>query len=512
MKFLNIILFFVSISLKAQEIPKFEFENYSPIWSHYSSAEDLSTNIQALNLTPSPIITNEHLYITSNIFDKTTLNGHLSEKINIKTGERIWSNFYYSTLRNTREYAQSPIIENGVFNINVYKEIMTPNVAGGIFWSKSILMKRNYNDISGLELDSLLTDSLDGSNTILNIPESIVSNLKTVLVQDGNNTRYTRVVPDGMNYLFTTKLLNNLGHQIDSIGLEIKRSQFSPRQIRTFPNGDGGNLFLITSQNSIDSQSVRVVILDKELNFLQNEEVVDFLPKLYEEHILHSVNEDNFFIISYKSSDVSSLYDIIISKLNKQLELLEKITFTKVPLSIGLLALQDQKTLVSFAKEENNQTILYFYKSNDQGETSLIKELKLVGTNNLIFVKNIYLTPNADILVNITHIDKNSNVLPIPKWANWTLIKGTDLGIVSASNDQYLSSFNLYPNPITNILNIQGIDQDVNFKIYNIQGEIINQGKSVAQQIDTHLLPSGLYIFEIQNEQGIERHKVLKIE
>lgn len=512
MKFLNIILFFVSICLNAQEIRKFEFENYSPIWSHYSSAEGLSTNIQALNLTPSPIITSEHLYITSNIFDKTTLNGHLSEKLNINTGERIWSSFNYSTLRNTREYAQSPIIENGVFEINVYKEIMTPNVAGGIFWSKSILMKRSYIDISGIELESLLTDSLDGSNTFLNIPESIISNLKTVLIQDGNNTRYTKVVPDGMNYLFTSKLLNNLGHQIDSIGLEIKRSQFSPRQIKTFPKGDGGNLFLISSQNSIDSQSVHVVILDKQLNVLQNKEIIGLLPAGYEDHILHSVNKDDFFILSYKSSDVNSLYDLIISKLNNQLELVEKISFTEVPLSIGLLTLHDQKTLISFSKEENKQSILYFYKSSDQGETSLVKELKLDGTNDLIFVKNIYLTPKSDILLNITHIDENSNVSPIPKWSNWTLIKGSDLGIISASNDQYLNSFKLYPNPTSNIINIQGIDQDVNFKIYNLQGQMLNQGKSLDQQIDTHLLPNGLYIFEIQNKYVTKRHKILKIE
>ena len=245
---------------------------------------------------------------------------------------------------------------------------------------------------------------------------------------------------------------------------------------------------------------------------LQNEEIIGLLPAGYEEHILHSVNKDDFFILSYKDSDVNSLYDLIISKLNSQLELVEKISFKEVPLSIGLLTLNDQKTLISFSKEENNQSILYFYKSSDQGETSLVKELKLDGTNDLIFVKNIYLTPKSDILLNITHIDENSNVSPIPKWSNWTLIKGSDLGITSASNDQYLNSFKLYPNPTSNIINIQGIDQDVNFKIYNLHGHMINQGKSVNQQIDTHLLPNGLYIFEIQNKYLVERHKVLKIE
>jgi hypothetical protein len=59
------------------------------------------------------------------------------------------------------------------------------------------------------------------------------------------------------------------------------------------------------------------------------------------------------------------------------------------------------------------------------------------------------------------------------------------------------SSFTLYPNPVSNILNIKTENLDItpNVKIYSIQGALILHVK--GNQIDVSRLPNGIYIAEI---------------
>ncbi|HRG40794.1 MAG TPA: T9SS type A sorting domain-containing protein [Saprospiraceae bacterium] len=511
--YLSILILLHNPHFTFSQINRFEFENYTPIWSHYSGGEGLSSNIQALTTTPYPIITKEHLYVTANILDKTTLNGHLSEKIDIRTGERIWSNFQYSIAPNTREYAQSPYLENGSYKVYIYKEIKTPPSGPlSIFWSKSILMKRNYDEVSGIEMDSLVTDSLDKKNTLLNVPESIVTNLKTILAKEGNNSRYTKVAPVGIDYLFTSVVLNEFGHIIDSVGLRIMRATFAPKQIRTVPVGVDSNLFQISSQNSTDSQSVQIVLMDKQLHILQNKEIIDLLPPQFEDHILIKTIENGFYVMSSRNKDIDNLYDIVISKFNYEMELQESFTFEKAPQSIGLIELPDGKTLSSFVKEENGFSNLYFYKSNGHGEVSIVKKLKCKKNNDQLFVRSLYLTKDNDLLMNITHVDDNSIITPLPKWNNWTLFDGKSLGITSSISTLQLSRPKLYPNPVSDLLVIETTLIYNEIEIINIDGTLSKKEANAVKYIDVSSLPNGMYICNLKdNGKSIGQQRFIKI-
>jgi len=189
----------------------------------------------------------------------------------------------------------------------------------------------------------------------------------------------------------------------------------------------------------------------------------------------------------------------------------ERIYAIKEPNAVGAYIItQDYIQKLDTLTNEYVSEII-FWKSDGNGNLTKLHTLDYRDDRTLTISSASLLGKN---MVLGTYMRKYENVSDIfPKYQMKGLL-GFNTDLISSISDlsQTKSIINLYPNPTSNIVNIQGIDRDVNFKIYNIQGEIIHQGKSVSQQIDTHLLPRGLYIFEIQNKQVIERHKVLKIE
>lgn len=70
----------------------------------------------------------------------------------------------------------------------------------------------------------------------------------------------------------------------------------------------------------------------------------------------------------------------------------------------------------------------------------------------------------------------------------------------------------VYPNPTNNFIQIQGLQEEANINIQNINGQFVKTMKTTYYQIDISDLPNALYIFDIQNKDVNERHKVIKIE
>lgn len=72
-------------------------------------------------------------------------------------------------------------------------------------------------------------------------------------------------------------------------------------------------------------------------------------------------------------------------------------------------------------------------------------------------------------------------------------------------------SFNLFPNPVENILNVSVIDnRSIAFKIYNMMGQVVKSGNLEQSEINVSNLEGGLYIFEMNDGQKSITKKFMK--
>jgi hypothetical protein len=70
------------------------------------------------------------------------------------------------------------------------------------------------------------------------------------------------------------------------------------------------------------------------------------------------------------------------------------------------------------------------------------------------------------------------------------------------------SSMLIYPNPTTNAFTISGIDDVFEWRLLNLLGVLIQQGKSKSSERIDLQVPTGLYLLEVQHQQQLIRTKL----
>ncbi len=82
---------------------------------------------------------------------------------------------------------------------------------------------------------------------------------------------------------------------------------------------------------------------------------------------------------------------------------------------------------------------------------------------------------------------------------------------VQIANESNIYEFNIYPNPVENILNISLQDErKTSFKIYNLMGQEVKSGNVSQTEINVSNLNSGIYIFEMNDGQKTITKKFIK--
>jgi len=79
---------------------------------------------------------------------------------------------------------------------------------------------------------------------------------------------------------------------------------------------------------------------------------------------------------------------------------------------------------------------------------------------------------------------------------------------VSESNDVGIV---IHPNPVNNIVNVSGIQSDFDYQIYNLSGQLVDQGVSEGKSIRVTHLPKGLFLLSITIDDTSEVIKLLKL-
>ena len=71
--------------------------------------------------------------------------------------------------------------------------------------------------------------------------------------------------------------------------------------------------------------------------------------------------------------------------------------------------------------------------------------------------------------------------------------------------------FNLYPNPVKgDILNVANLNQAATYKIFNIMGQQVSQGKITENNIQVSELKSGAYLIEITSDNQTVTKRFIK--
>jgi len=144
--------------------------------------------------------------------------------------------------------------------------------------------------------------------------------------------------------------------------------------------------------------------------------------------------------------------------------------------------------------------------------TSAISTLTLVfdpSFNGRIKLNGQNYTATAGIVV-IESVPAGSHVITKGDTANLFYIKTQyALGVVEKNIYRY---FTLYPNPVTNTLNIQNLDTKTIEKvsIYNLIGQLVKTTEGSQKAIDVSDLSNGTYLVKVQTNEGIIDRKIIK--
>ncbi len=75
--------------------------------------------------------------------------------------------------------------------------------------------------------------------------------------------------------------------------------------------------------------------------------------------------------------------------------------------------------------------------------------------------------------------------------------------------DQVIFDYKIYPNPTSNVINIQGDISDLKVIIYDVLGKVLMQGEA-QERIDISFLNKGTYFISITNNSVNSTHKIIK--
>ena len=73
-----------------------------------------------------------------------------------------------------------------------------------------------------------------------------------------------------------------------------------------------------------------------------------------------------------------------------------------------------------------------------------------------------------------------------------------------------LDSIKIYPNPVSDILNINGRSEKYDIEIYSLTGQKLYQEFNVSK-IDMSLYSNGIYIIKISDQNSTSTKRVIKI-
>lgn len=117
-------------------------------------------------------------------------------------------------------------------------------------------------------------------------------------------------------------------------------------------------------------------------------------------------------------------------------------------------------------------------------------------------------TNDGGILLHCTTVENLDRKLRLFKISKEGEIISSAVETESLKNNR----FNIFPNPASNVITIEGFSEVVKVDIYSLHGTYIESKTVDSNTIDISHLPNGMYILDIKTKSKSEKHKFIKIE
>ena len=106
------------------------------------------------------------------------------------------------------------------------------------------------------------------------------------------------------------------------------------------------------------------------------------------------------------------------------------------------------------------------------------------------------------------------NATPTSSCGSFTYgqVEDYTVNITSAARVEEASSFsfNLYPNPVKEVLNISNLDGNASYRIFNMMGQELGKGTIENESINVSSLTAGTYLIEVSNANGATSKRFIK--
>lgn len=87
-------------------------------------------------------------------------------------------------------------------------------------------------------------------------------------------------------------------------------------------------------------------------------------------------------------------------------------------------------------------------------------------------------------------------------------VEGVSLNL--STNENTISNFILYPNPVTDVVHIVHQGKDLRYRVFGIDGKTIQSGTVTSDEINLTQLTAGLYLLQLEGDGKSETKKILK--
>ena len=525
----------------SQQYTPLQFKNYAPIWTHLHNTDKIPIKegnwiFLEQNFYRAPAVIDKNvLYNVYNIvFGPAWIGGYYIEAIDITNGMLLWDHLYYSETVGERRYANRPIVKGDTLELLIHEEYSKFDTFFKPIWfvasaRRMILNKNNgaildssfsipkdpharripvpfpygpthlyYNDTNFIVINHLvLTDTLTGKSSIwynrivLDLSNKEIGNTELYVP-----TKYHKLVDGLFNY-------DNSNNTFCTYTSEAHPDSVVQQDFDIGYYYMDRNLNILTSGN---------------LNNIRTDDANQFGPAyLSEDHFIFGSGfyQENPY---YFQSLAFILYDRFGNPIEKiDLRPLEsnskKARFT---LATFLKTTKGPRILICVHSVTKN--ILEIYISDGLGNINKTNTFFIdPGTKTEILINKIDLVGN-NLLCNFIYRENRTGLNEAPLWSSWVMIKGEDIGVLTAQKDVSLDKGNILkilPNPVNETLTIE-FDKAYSalLNIYNEIGQLIFSTKLKNYKefnYDTSVLLNGYYSVQLITDNKILKSQFVKV-
>lgn len=511
-------VFFNQLAIFAQVInPVIGFKNYKPKWIHlmFDSLNIDNTynheydGLEGFN-NPEYMEVDSFAYIRTHL----RIKGMFLEKIDLKTGKKIWAADVSPDNWNEDFSEQA---SNFYINKDGNVELLTfRRIADDLFEDKSVFGRRIYNSVTGellYEYHAPLDDTLY-PHLIYSFPWNY--NSKLYLAADGTYDYVSCHYINQEDHFFYYKL--------DSLGRELYHNEYF------FPYDTGVVQHWYSSFKKFDDNTFAALKVSNNSKDYDNDSSkywfsVDYFDEKFNLFKAIKLNKEFYYtkdrpdflqvskdLITVKNTYLNTweIYYIFDGN-GEMIDSIEAIADNGLPMLLGqAIVLNDGSLCIAgFTNNFKNKNItnqFCIYRVNLETKEKNSRCFDLSPGNHMLFARSLHITYNGDLLVNARHLynkfDPNYSGWD-GNYANWILFPGEDIGIKTATNEIALQNekLKISPNPTSDkiIIDFEN-DGIVRYEVIDLFGRRIVS--SISHEIDVSEFEAGIYFVQTFDENS----------